>query len=132
MGKYAMCKFCGQTFLSDRLSENATEDEALEVGTEECRCFEAELYRKKCNAAYSAKEEIDNLFLETDEISGMAAIDPQAIEIMKTVVDMMVESKIVKMTLDIPNKGKASLGIDAKGKFSISREMKLKKKREAE
>lgn len=116
-----ICKFCGQAVIT-QLPENCTQYEADELASENCSCLAAQGYRKKLKNKRDAKQQIDELF-------GKCA-GGDVVELLKDAVELLDESDIEKLTVNINSTTVGEVKIDAKGKYSITKTVTVKNKRE--
>ncbi len=114
------CHFCGQVYQFET-DGRATEEQLDAWAAGKCDCIDARTERKRRQRADLAKEKLEELldknFMEEREVLYKA-------------IDLMVQDKIVRTTVDIGNGIKLSVGMNAKG--SIKTEITQTKKRSAE
>lgn len=128
-----VCKFCGNAVMVGSDTANMTEDELIEIGTAHCSCDEAIKYQNRKLAAEGAKLELEDLCEEKNTNSGFKEVSPLVVKLLKKVIDLIADGKILKITLKIANAGTIDIGINAAGeKFTIQRSFTKKAKREVE
>lgn len=114
------CHFCGQVYQFET-DGRATEEQLDAWAAGKCDCIDARTERKRRQRADLAKEKLEELldknFMEEREVLYKA-------------IDLMVQDKIVRTTVDIGNGIKLSVGMNAKG--SIKTEITQTKKRSEE
>lgn len=114
------CHYCGQIYQFET-DGRAAEAHLDAWAAEKCDCIDARIERRKRKKADQAKKKIEELFGENFQ-------DER--ELLYKAIDLMVQDKIVKTTVDIGNGTKMSVGMNAKG--SIKTEITQTKKRSAE
>lgn len=117
------CKFCGQAVIVE-LPEGCTPLEAEEIATENCSCLLARENKKKLKAKEQAKAQVEELF-------GKCSSE-DTVELMKDAVELLHSSDIERLTMNINSTTVAEVKIDAKGKYSVTKTLTVKAKRESE
>ena len=114
------CHYCGQVYQFET-DGRATEEQLDAWAAEKRDCIDAiteRMRRQRADLAKEKREELlDKNFMEEREVLYKA-------------IDLMVQDKIVRTTVDIGNGIKLSVGMNAKG--SIKTEITQTKKRSAE
>lgn len=114
------CHYCGQIYQFE--TDGRATDEQLNMwAVEKCDCIDARIESKRKQKADRAKKKMEELFDEN-------FLDER--EVLYKAIDLMVQDKIVKATVDVGNGIKLSVGMNAKG--SIKTEITQTKKRSAE
>lgn len=114
------CHYCGQVYQFET-DGRATEEQLNMWAVEKCDCINARRESKRKQKADRAKKKMEELFDEN-------FLDER--ELLYKAIDLMVQDKIVKATVDVGNGIKLSVGMNAKG--SIKTEITQTKKRSAE
>lgn len=99
------CHYCGQIYQFETDGQ-ATEEQLDKWAEEKCDCTAARIERKKREKAERTKEKISQLFHEGY---------PEAAAILISGVDLLIEDKAVKVTVDTGVGAKLSIGINSKG-----------------
>lgn len=114
------CHYCGQIYQFET-DGKATEEQLDRWAEEKCDCTNARIERGKKQRADRAKKKLEELLDEN-------FMDER--EILYAAIDLMVQDKVVKTTVDIGNGIKLSVGMNSKG--SIKTEITQTKKRSTE
>lgn len=114
--KIGGCRFCGQTAQLEVPAEWDTE-QVDEAATEFCDCLEAAVYTKKKQRKEKAVRAIEKQFGEDAEIH----VDETVTDLLKAIVDNIVELRIASGTIDIGNGLKAKIGMTGKGAVKVER-----------
>ena len=110
------CKFCGQAWAveSDKM---LTEEQLNEEATWKCKCEEALQARAKEEFKKTAETDIDILF--GDEM-------PETTEFLKKALPMLVERKIISLSVDIDGRFKAKMKSTIAGKVKVTKTLSEK------
>lgn len=127
----AVCKFCGQIMTCD-VPDGASQAECERLGTMQCNCEEARIYRKRQERAEKAKLELDIMLSADDEDNGFKAAPQTVIDLLKAAVDLMADDCIFKIDVGICLGGKIDIKSGTGGKISIKRTVTQNLKREVE
>lgn len=125
----AVCKFCGQVSTAE-IPENATEEEALEIGVMHCNCWQARAYQQMQERAIVAKGELKEMLLTDDEAHNIKAVAPDVYDLMSEGIDLMAKDKIYKITVGLSSGGTVEVKAGSGGKISLKRSVALTNKRE--
>lgn len=125
----AICKYCGQ-IVATEVPENATKEEAIEIGTLNCNCVMAQEYQRMKESAAKAKIELEDMLLKDDEIHNIKAVDRETFDLLLQGIDIMAKDKIYKITVQLNMGGKVDIKACAGGKFSLQRTVPFSNKRE--
>lgn len=125
----AVCKYCGQVSATE-IPENATHEEALEIGTMHCNCPSARAYQSMQERAAIAKAELKEMLLTDDEAHNIKAVDPNIFELLSVGIDLMAKDKLYKISVGLCSGGTVEIKSGAGGKISLKRSVALTNKRE--
>lgn len=114
------CQYCGQVYQFET-DGRASEGQLDAWAAEKCDCIASRIERKKRQKADNAKKKMEELF-------GENFMDER--EVMYRAIDLMVQDKVIKTTVDLGNGIKLSAGMNAKG--NIKTEITQTKKRSTE
>lgn len=123
----ATCKFCGQ-ILTEEVPEGASQDEALEIGTLACNCWQAKAYQQAIERAETAKEELKEMLLKDDETHNIKAVDEEIYNLLAKAVDLMAKDKIYKISVGLGSGGMVDIKAGSGGKITLKRAVALTKK----
>ena len=129
MNEIAVCKYCGQ-IQTVEVPENATRDEALEIGTLACNCPSAKIYQSIMQKAENAKEELKDMLLTDDDVHNIKAVDEDIFKHLAESINLMVKDKIHKITVGLNSGGAVDIKITSGGKISLKRSVAIANKRE--
>lgn len=99
------CHYCGQIYQFET-DGRATEEQLDRWAEEKCDCTAAKIEQKKRKKAEQAKEKICQLFHEGY---------PEVASLLISGVDMLIEGKAVKVTVDTGVGAKLAITINSKG-----------------
>ena len=125
----ATCKFCGQ-ILAEEVPEGASQDEALEIGTLACNCWQAKAYQQAIERAETAKEELKDMLLKDDTAHNIKAVDIAVYDLLTEAIDLMAKDKIYKISIGLCSGGAVDIKSGSGGKISLKRSVALTNKRE--
>lgn len=114
------CHYCGQVYQFET-DGRATEEQLDEWAEEKCDCIDARISKKRRKKANNAKVEIENLLGEGY---------PEACEVLKAGIDLIVEEKASKVVIDTGKGEKLSIKIDGKGILKAEIVKNVKRSRE--
>lgn len=110
------CRFCGQT----AMVEADTEEEAVYEATMRCNCDEALCYQE-------IRIKAENAGLQMSQMYKAENIPEEIISLMYKVIDQMVESRLQKAQLTLPNGQKLQVTLKGTG-FVVEHSQAEKKK----
>ena len=116
----AVCPFCGQSFYTDAVTEEAKRISAIK----ECDCYEASKERDKWRYIENAKEELKDIF----KIQFFGAEEPVYSEKLEAIEHKiaalfvhMVELDVTAVTAKICDIGKITMSVNSDGEIKIKR-----------
>lgn len=110
------CRFCGQT----AMVEADTEEEALHEATMRCNCDEALRYQEIRTRAEDAGLQMSQMYKSEN-------VPEEIISLMYKLIDQMIESKLQKAQLTLPNGQKLQVTLKGTG-FVVEHSQAEKKK----
>ena len=114
----ATCPFCGQLVAVERESDEAPQDAAARV----CTCIEAKQYRYRKERLETANEKLENLFGEgARELNELRPVRPEAMQLLKLLVQMLVDGQIDSAAIQCGEICKAALSLNSKGFIKVQR-----------
>lgn len=110
------CKFCGQAWAieSDKM---LTEEQLNEEATWKCKCAEACQARAREEFKKTAETDIDILFGKEM---------PEEAEFLKKALPLLVERKIISLSVDIDGRFKAKMRSTVAGKIKVTKTLSEK------
>ena len=125
----AICKFCGQIG-TEEVPKGATKEEALEIGTRACNCWQARAYQQMLDRAETAKIELKDMLLNDDEKHNIKAVPEELYNLLINAIDLMANDKIYKITVSLCSGGTVEIKANSGGKFSLKRSVAITRKSE--
>lgn len=105
------CRFCGQTFMIETISGEATEAQLEEHATQMCNCPEAKAYQGVIEAKDKAMRNIEILF---DKF-------PKAKELLQAAVEPVAGGAIKSVTVNLEGGVKGTLKLGSSGKVRLKK-----------
>ena len=116
----AVCPFCGQSFHSDEVGEQAKREEAIS----QCDCWQARREREKWQYVQNAKAELKDIF----QMQFFGEEEPVYSEKLEAIENKiaslfvhMVELDVTSVTAKICDIGKITMSVNADGEIKIKR-----------
>lgn len=121
------CLFCGQYIvLSDEEEMPESMIEADRLATMQCSCMEAREFQRKVKRSASAKTKVQNMF--GNNLQEQYRAEAECIELLKDCIDLLIDGRIAKVSIDLPMGVKAKISMSAEGKIRIERSLTQKQK----
>lgn len=113
-----VCPFCGQLVAVERESGETPQDAAARV----CTCIDAKQYRYRKKRLETANEKLENLFGEgAQELNALRPVRPEAMQLLKQLIQMLVDGQIDSAAIQCGEICKASLSLNSKGFIKVQR-----------
>lgn len=109
--KTGFCRYCGQAWAIESDKE-LTEEQLNNEATWKCKCDEAIQDRNRKEYKKTAETDINILFGEEM---------PEAAEFLKSALPLMVERKVLSLSLDIDGRYKAKMKSTIAGKIKVTK-----------
>jgi len=110
------CRYCGQAWAIESNKE-LTEEQLNNEATWKCRCDEAVQARTREEYKKTAETDINILFGEEM---------PEATEFLKSAIPLLVERKVIALSLDIDGRFKAKMKSTVAGKVKVTKTLSEK------
>lgn len=118
VGIMAECPYCGQV-ISATLQDGETSTEAA---IRLCDCVSARMHKRRMERLEQAKDTLQDTFgEEADEKYGLKAVSEEVMDLLQTLTRMLVDDKIVSVTVQCADNCKAKLAVGGKGEIKITR-----------
>lgn len=118
IGVMAECPYCGQV-ISATLQDGETSTEAA---IRLCDCDRARMHKRRVERLEQAKDTLHDTFgEEAAERYGLKVVPEEVMELLQTLARMLVDDKIVSVTVQCADSCKAKLAVGGKGEIKITR-----------
>jgi len=105
------CRFCGQTFMFETISGEASDKQMEEYATQKCNCQEAKAYQGVLEAKDKAINNIRILFEKF----------PAAAELLEKAVEPVAGGAVKSITVNLEGGVKGTLKIGSSGKVRLKK-----------
>lgn len=106
-----VCRFCGQTFMFETISGEASDKQLEEYATQKCNCPEARAYQGVLEAKDKASRNIKILFEHY----------PAAAEILEEAIEPVAGGAIKSITVNLDGGVKGTLKLGQSGKVRLKK-----------
>lgn len=113
----ATCPFCGQLVAT----EPEPDDDYAEAAARVCDCTKAKQWRYRKERIERGEEKLKDLFSVENDEYGIRAIRPEAQELLRKLLHMLVDGQIDNVQVQCGDVCKAKLSITSKGQIKIER-----------
>ena len=118
VGVMAECPYCGQV-ISATLQDRETSTEAA---IRHCDCERARMHKRRMERLEQAKDTLQDTFGgEAAEKYGLKTVPEEVMDLLQTLTRMLVDDKIVSVTVQCADSCKAKLAVGSKGEIKITR-----------
>ena len=118
IGVMAECPYCGQV-ISATLQDGET---SAEAAIRLCNCAHALRHKRRVERLEQAKDTLYDTFgEEAAEKYGLKAVSEEVMDLLQTLARMLVDDKIVSVTVQCADSCKAKLAVGGKGEIKITR-----------
>ena len=118
IGVMAECPYCGQV-ISATLQDGETSTEAA---IRLCDCNRARMHKRRMERLEQAKDTLQATFgEEAAEKYGLKAVSEEVMDLLQTLARMLVDDKIVSVTVQCADSCKAKLAVGGKCEIKITR-----------